>query len=152
MENNLTIIEEKTNSKIFEFKVEIEVRSNKNNLYSVIFTLEEYSFLSIQAINNINKKSLSNKFTLEKIKENKYFNEYNNLKEICNILEKNIQNEKIRLIEKDKTLIIVIPLPSNEIKAIHFELKEDELNEKEEYKDINKILLELKNEINKKRK
>ena len=109
---------------------------------------EYYSYIKIEAINKRKKKIFYNKFTIKKIKENKYFKKYDNIQEICNELEKHIKNETIILIEKDKLLMIVIPIPNNEIKSIYFELKEDELNEQDEYKDINKILLELKNELN----
>ena len=150
MEYPISIMPESDdNNKEFKFKLEIEANSNKNNLYSIIFTSEEYySYLKIEAINKVKKKLFYNKFTIKKIKENKYFKKYDNIKEICIEFEKHIQNDTIILIEKDKLLMIVIPLPHSEIKSIYFELKEDELNDKDEYKDINKILLELKKEIN----
>ena len=148
MDNPILLIQETNDDyQELDFKLKIEANSNKNNLYSIIITSEESSYLNIQAINKINNKSFSNKFTIKSIKENKYFNKFDNLKEICNEIEKNIKNEKIRLIEKDKSLIIIIPIPNTEIKVIQFELKENILNEKDEYKDIYKTLLELKNEI-----
>ena len=131
-----------------EFKLEIEAYSSENNLYSIIFSIKEYSYLNIQAINKMNNiKTFSNNFSIKQIKEdNKYFNKFNNLKEICKELKQSIQSGTIKLNEKDKLLIILVILENNEI--ANFELIEDELNEKEQIKDINKTLLQLKNEIN----
>ena len=94
-------------------------------------------------------ESFSNNFSFKKIKENKYFSKFDNLKGICEELQQIIKKERTELIEKGEILILIISFPSNEMKNenIQFELKEDIKNEKEQIKDINKILLELKNEI-----
>ena len=56
--------------------------------------------------------------------------------------------KQISLIEKEQTLDFVISLPVSKIKEIKFELKKDEKKVKEINKELNKLFLDLKNEIN----
>ena len=87
------------------YKLEIEVISDKNNTYKVELVAETYSYLEIKAIqkSSILNKSFSNKFTVEKIKENKYFTLFEDLKEICNELSLQINN-KVSLKENNNLL------------------------------------------------
>ena len=114
--------------KKLEFKLEFEINSNKNNAFSLILSADNYSFLNIKAIqkNDLFNKSYSNKFTIDKIKENKYFFMFDDLKEICNELSDRIKTKEIKLIENANNLILFITLPTSKIKEITFELNEDQ--------------------------
>ena len=129
---------------------EIEVESNKNNSYSIILENVRNSTLMIQAIqkNNLFHKSFSNKFTIEKIKENKYFSLFDDLKEICNEISERIKKKEMKLIENKNILILSISLPITKIKEITFELNEDQKDEKEKMNDLTKLIFKLENKIN----
>ena len=71
---------------------------------------------------------------------------FDNLKEIWNELSDRIKNVEIRLIENINNLIISVPLPTSKIKEITFQLNEDKKTEQDEINNLNRIILELKNE------
>ena len=79
----------KINENKLEFKIETEAVSNNGNNYLITFYAKTYNYLIINAINKTDKfkKSFTNKFTTEKIKENKYMNMFDDLKEICKLLK-----------------------------------------------------------------
>ena len=131
------------------FKLEFEANSDKNNAFSLILSADNYSFLKIKAIqkNDLFNKSYSNKFTIDKIKENKYFLIFDDLKEICNELSDRIKTKEIKLIENANNLIFLIILPIAKIKEISFELNEDQKNDKDQINNLNELIIKLKNEI-----
>ena len=137
-----------SNENKLEFKFDTEVSSNKGNNYLITFYTEIDNYLIINAINktDIFNKSFSNRFSTEKIKENKYMNMYDDLKEICNELSERIKINSLKIIEGIKTLIILISLPNAKIKEIKFELNEIQKNEKESIENLNKLVLEFKKE------
>ena len=137
------------NERQLDFKLEIEVNSNKNNIFSIIFYANTYSFLEIKSIkkNDLLENSFYNKFSPDKIKENKYFIQFDDLNEICNELSDRIKMKEIKLIENNDNLIIIISLPSSKIKEIAFQLNKNIKNEQEQINDLTKIIVELKNEI-----
>ena len=132
------------------FKLEFEANSDKNNAFSLILSADNYSFLNIKAIqkNDLFNKSYSNKFTIDKIKENKYFLIFDDLMEICNELSERIKTKEIKLIENANNLIFLINLPIAKIKEISFELNEDQKNDKDQINNLNELIIKLKNEIN----
>ena len=132
------------------FKLEIEINSDKNNVFSLILNADNYSYLNIKAFqkNYLFNKSFSNKFTVDKIKENRYFLNFEDLKEICNELSERIKNKEIKLIENANNLIFIISLPSTKIKEITFELNEEQKNDKDKINNLNELIIELKNELN----
>ena len=136
------------NENKLEFKLETKAISNEGNYYLITFYTETYNYLIINAINktDIFNKSFSNRFSTEKIKENKYMNMYDDLKEICNELSERIKINSLKIIEGIKTLIILVSLPNAKIKEIKFELNEIPKNEKESIENLNKLVLELKKE------
>ena len=139
-----------TNEKQLNFKSEIEISSNKNNNFSVSFYANSYSFLEIKSIqkNDLLENSFYNKFSTDTIKENKYFYQFDDMKEICNELSERIKMKEIKLIENNDNIIIVISLPSSKIKEITFQLNKNIKSEKEQINNLTKIVFELKNEIN----
>ena len=140
----LTILDDNN----FEFNLEIEAISNKNKKYFIIFNTKTYSYLEITAINktDILKQTFSNKFTHEQIKENKYMNIFDDLKEICIELNERINQNSLKIKEENNSLFISIFLPNSKIKEVIFELKEIENNAKDNINDLSIIILELKNE------
>jgi hypothetical protein len=90
---------------------------------------------------------LINKFSIEIIKKNKYFYQFDNLKEICDEIRERVTKEKLNIFEDTNKVIISIPFPSSKIKEIIFELKENEKDDKEIIKDLINLVYEQKTEI-----
>ena len=133
----------------FNFEIKKEIISKKNNKYFIYLKAETFSELIIKVIKDDEiQKTYSNKFSVEEIKENKYFIQFDDLKEICDELSERIKDKNISLLEETNMLIISIPLPSSKIKEIIFELKENEKSEKETISDLINLVYEQKNEIN----
>ena len=121
------------------FIFEIELISNKNIKYLIELKAEKYSNLIISAKKLYNRKFpkvFINNYTPDKIKENKYFLQFDNLKEICDEISDKLKNEKISINEDSKSLIISIPLNTTKIKEIIFELYEKEINNIEKFDKI----------------
>ena len=127
-----------------------EVISNKGYKYLLFFKEENSSQLTVKAINqdDVFHKIYTNTFSIDTIKENKYFIQFDDIKEICDELSERISQGKITIIEDTNLIIISVPLPSSKIKEMLFELKEDEKNDKEIIKDLIKLVNEQKNELN----
>ena len=136
------------NEKKLGFNLELEAVSNKNKKFKVNLNAETYSYLTITATNktDIFKQTFSNKFSVEEIKTNKYMNLYDDLKEICEQLEKITKSTPPTIKEENKSLFIIIPLPNDKYKEYTFELKELEKNEGDKMKDITEIVYEIKKE------
>lgn len=134
--------------KKLEFRIEKEASSDKGNKYLITFYAEANNNLLITAKKNsdILNKFFSNKFSVEKIKENKYMNMYDDLKEICTELSEIIKSKSLNLIEEDKSLIISVPLPNVKIKEIIFDLNENPINENDDTNELKTLVLELKKE------
>ena len=131
-----------------KFKLEIEINSNLNNTFCIIFTSDTYTNLNITAINknDIFKNSYSNNFTVEKIKENKYFLMFDDLKEICEELSERIKKEKIELKENNdnSNIILTLSLPAGKLRVMSFELNKDTKDYKEQIKELSLFILDLK--------
>jgi len=107
-----------------DIKLIFEVKSNKNNTYSIILTGDISGEIHIEA----EKKGdlfhirFSNKLTMEEIKsKSKYFLNFGNLKEIFDAIKEiyDSNNNKIKLIENDNNLIFsILPKKDNEISYI----------------------------------
>ena len=131
-----------------DFELKKEAISDKNRKFIVYFKALSFEEIEIKAIhediiNNIYEK----KFSIDEIKKNKYFFQFDDLKEICEELEQRISKDKITIIESTNTIIISIPLPSSKIKDIIFELIQNEINEKETTKKLLDIIHQQKEEI-----
>jgi hypothetical protein len=122
--------------------------SDKNKKYLIVF--EATSSINIKAIHeDIINTVYEGKFTIEQIKKNKYFFQFDDLKEICEELKGRIENDKISLIETTNSIVISIPLPSSKIKEIVFELSLNDMNDKEKIKYLIEYIKEQKEEIEK---
>ena len=148
MEGDKTLLSE---GKSFQ----IELNTNRNNKFLIIIHLDNEIKIVANQINDIIKKSFSNKFTFEKIRENKYFLQFDSLKEIFDELKERINSNKIKLEEYENNLKINIQLPSSKNKEIIFDLKPTNKNDKEKIRDLiqivieqNKEIIDLKKEVN----
>ena len=92
---------------------EFEIISDKNNHYkiSIIFETGLYITLYASESNNFLKKSFSNKYSLEQLKEIKYFTLFDDLKEIYYELLERMKNNESSLKEKNNKLILAVSLP-----------------------------------------
>ena len=112
-----------------DFNVNMELTSDKNNKYEITFKATHE--LIIEAIKkDIIPETFINNFSVDKIRENKYFYQFDTLNEICSEIKERIEKEKINVIEDTNLLLISIPLPTTKIKEIIFELNEKEKNDK----------------------
>ena len=131
----------------FDFEIQKEAISDKNNKFSLLFNTVD-SKLNIKATNDdIIQKTYSNTFSVDVIKENKYFLQFDDLKEICEELKDRISESKISLIEETNSLILSIPLPSSKIKDAFFELKEIIKSDKDLIKELSSLVKTQKEEI-----
>ena len=91
-----------TPDKNFDFNILIWINLNCKFIYEIIFKAQANSYLEIIAkpINDLLNKSFSNKFTTEKIKENKYFSMCDDLKEIYSELENRLKLKEIKFKRK----------------------------------------------------
>ena len=134
--------------KQLNFKIKKEICSNNNQDFIVFFDTESESKLSIKAIkHNFTKKVYTNTFSVEEIQQNKYFYQFDNLKEICDELSIRISKEKISINEGINSIVISINLPSSKIKEIIFELKENDKYDKELIQGFMNILDKQKQKI-----
>ena len=142
------LLKPKENEEKIDFEIKKEVISDKNKKYLIVF--EATSSINIKAIHeDIINTVYEGKFTIEQIKKNKYFFQFDDLKEICEELKGRIENDKISLIETTNSIVISIPLPSSKIKEIVFELSLNDMNDKEKIKYLIEYIKEQKEEIEK---
>jgi len=132
----------------------IEIISDKNNTYSIQFTLNNSLEIVANQKNAVLNKSFSNKFTIHEIQQNKYFVQFDTLNEIYNEVFERTKKDKITITENENTLIINIPLPSTKNTEQKFELKQISKNDNEKINDLtqlvikqNKEIADLKNEL-----
>ena len=118
---------EKPNINEFNFELKKEI-VNENKKYIIILKAENDSELNIKAINDSAHTMFANNFKIKEIQENKYFIQFDNLKEVCKELSERIDKEKIIICEDINSLLITVPLPSSKIKEINFKLKKSEEN------------------------
>ena len=131
----------------FDFNINKEAISDKSNKFDLLFKTVD-SNLDITATNNdLIQKTYSNTFSVDKIKENKYFLQFDDLKEICEELKDRISEGKLSLIEETNSLILSIPLPSSKIRDAFFELKEIIKSDKDLIKELTSLVKDQKEKI-----
>jgi len=84
---------------------------------------------------------------VQEIQQNKYFFQFNNLKEICDELSIRISKEKVSKNEIINSIVIEISLPTSKIKKIDFELKENDKYDKELIQGFMNLLDKQKQQI-----
>ena len=128
--------------KIFEIKL----TTDKNNMYKVIFTLNNLIEITANQINDIIHKSFLNKYSLEEIKNNKHFLQFNTLNEIFDEIKDRIYNNQIVMKENENNIFIYIPLPENQ--ELIIELRPFIKNNNERLNELTELIINLKAEIN----
>ena len=90
------------------FKKEINILYDKNEEAKIIFESEGNSSISIKAICNkkIGNNQFSTSISLDKFKENRYFNQFDDLNEICQELTERIKPENLKLVHNDNFLTL----------------------------------------------
>ena len=132
----------------YTFELKKEVISDKKNKFYLFFKSENNYEISIKAVKeDFIQRIFTNIFSIKVIQENKYFYQFDDLKEICDELSERIEKEKISIIEDTNSIAISIPLPSSKIKEVVFELKENEKSDKKIIKDLMNLVKEQKDEI-----
>ena len=138
------------NTKNSQLYIEQKIISDKKNEYLVIFKSKNDSEIYIEATNNnlCIKKTYSNTFPLDFFQKNKYFYQFDNMKEIWVELSERIEEKKTSLIENEPSVLISIPLPSTKITEIILELNgELPKTEPQIISEIMPIINEQKKEI-----
>ena len=127
-----------------------EIISNQNNKFNIHLlnkgnTLAISSFCKKNEINTINYES---NFELSYIKEVKLFTLYDTLDECLDEIFSGINTGKSSLIEKEKSISLIIPLNNIKYKEIKFDIKIKEKNDKEKISELYDIIGKQNIEIN----
>ena len=139
---NKTLKEIKNKEKYFQ------ITSNKNNLFEVILINEEPHLLIKASFNSsIQIINFEEKFSLETIKKNPFFNYYESIDEILEELFSLIENKKVSIIEENKQVNLVFELPIHKIKELKFIIKEKGKSDKEKIEELYDIVLFKKREF-----
>ena len=125
----------------------IGLNSNKNKPYAIYFSLENTLRIGANINDLLVENFFTGEFTFEKIRENKYFLQFDSLKEIFDELKERINSNKITLEEYENSLKINIQLPSSKNKEIIFELNQKNKNDSEKIRDLIQIVIEQNKEI-----
>ena len=129
-----------------EKSFQIELKSNSNNSYSIIFNLNNSIEIISNQINGLINKSYSSKYSFEEIRENNYFLRFNSIIEIFDEIKDRIFNNKVLLKENENRLIINLPLPEN--KEIIFELQSIIKNNIERLNELTNLIIKLNSQMN----
>ena len=131
------------------YNPQISVNSNKNNNYLIFFQVESnYFYIEARKKDDFFNKVYSNKFSLEKIRENKYFSDFVDLKKINDEIKEIIKIKETTIFEDESKLILSISLPNVKVKEIKFDLIIEKKNVRVIFNEISDILMALKQDIN----
>ena len=86
----------------------IDFQTNQNNSYSVTFTFNNNNYFSIEAkkINYVLPKDFSCSYSFQDIRRNKYFLQFNNLKQVFDEIKEKFKSNKIIITENPNNLKI----------------------------------------------
>ncbi len=124
------------------FQKEIQILSDKNDEIYLTFELENSSIL-IKAINKskINNNFFSTSMSFEEFKQkNRYFNQFDDINEICQELNERIKPNNMKLLQNTNSLVLTVLLPSTKFTEISFSLKEKEKSDKEKINELYTIV------------
>ena len=131
-----------------EKKFNIEIKTNKNNTYSITFSLGSALGIEAEQINNLIKKTFSNEFTFDEIIEkNSYFKSFNSLDEVLDEFNDLVKENKTAIEETENNLKIIIPVHHRLNKEITFTLKKNEKNDNEKINDLAQLINKQNQEI-----
>ena len=124
-----------------EKTIELSLKSDDNIPYDVsIYYILDKLYLKATSKDMFNKKKYSSEYTIDQIKENKFFNLHETIEEIYEELDSIIKNTKskdeIIILEETNKIILRIPLPSIKIKECLFQINEEALNMEQNFAEV----------------
>ena len=127
---------------ILKKSIKFEKESNKNKKYSVEFNnINEYIKICISSLGEIPSVSYEKKINLSDLKNNRYLSICENISEVFISLEPQLKNiNELKLIEEDKKINLIIPLPNPLVKSVTFSIPEIQKDTNFEIKELYKII------------
>ena len=124
-----------------------ELISNGNHEFKIsLINGGSFLFINASSINSLQSLKYQQKYSLDLIKKNKFFNYYETIDEILDELILIIENKKVSLSEEKNEITLIFQLPIKKIKEIIFTLKEDKKSDNEKIDELFSILMNLKKE------
>ena len=132
--------------------IELKLKSDKNLNYNIsIYYIEDRLFFCGIAKDNFQNKKFEKQYSLEEVKENKFFYLHESIKEVYDELDALIKNYKdineVKLLEETNKLLIIFPLNTIKIKECIFEINELALSTEQKYHNIFTQLKEIQNKF-----
>ena len=128
---------------------EFETISDKNNKYQIVLKNKNNSLLISCKSNDIIIDHFYEKiFSMEQIKENKYFYQFDTIDEIINEIILKNSTKKPLVKEGNNEMSLIIYLSTSKIKDAIFSIPEKKKNPEDKIEELYKIILEMKKEIN----
>ena len=135
--NSLTKKETPNNEIKFDLKENFEINSEKQKFLLKIFLNDQLIFFEVEESNNFPKKEFNIYLSLEELgKINKYFNQFDSLKEVFQSLKTLINKKCLKIIKEEKMMKLEIINPANDkVFYINIPYKEKDLKS-----EINSII------------
>lgn len=135
-----------------EISIKLKLKSDKNLNYDIsIYYIEDRLFFTGITKNILQNKRYENQYSLEEVKQNKFFYLHESIKEVYDELDVLIKNYKdineVKLLEETNKLLIIFPLNTLKIKECIFELRELTLSNKQQYESILTNLKEIQDKF-----
>ena len=131
--------------------IKLNIKSDKNNSYEVIFFIFEECLVFIANSQNlVPQKKYKKIYTFQEVlKKNKYFCMCDNINDIIEEIKykTNEKENEVKLNEKENLIILSIPLHANKIKECSFEIDEISNNINSDINAIYSFINQLLNEI-----
>ena len=127
-----------------------QIISNKNHQFEVILINEDpYLLIKASYNNSVRIINYEERHSLENIKKNQFFNNFESIDKILEELFSLINsNKNICFLEENKQIILIFEPPVENIKEIKFTVKEKEKSDRKKIDELYDIVLELKKENN----
>jgi leucyl aminopeptidase len=133
------------------FEKKFNILTDKGHNYEIILKSNNLSSIKFESIvkDDLTIYHYSSIFTIEKIKENKYFLMFDIIDEIINEINLLLEKNSPSIIEESEGIILKIPLNTSKIKEITFFINKKTKNNNEKIDELYLIISHLKNQINK---
>ena len=126
------------------------LKSDKNTSFNInIKNFSLYIEIQAQYQDNMKKNEFKGKFSLEKLKLNKFLSIYDSIDEIYDELIHEFSKNNPELIENENNILINIPIGLSKFKEIALILNEQSKTDKKMCKDLYDIVCDLKKQIDK---
>ena len=132
---------------------EFNIKSNKNNEFSLKFYANSNLLIKISSVNKLPQIYYEKSFSVEIIKQNKYFSICDNMSDIILAFEFILKDEKnIILKEEFNYLKLLIKIPHPKCPEIIFDFQNSKIDINDSIYDLYEMINKLKNEIIEKEK